>query len=265
MDDPLPGEVRRYYQTVGRFLEAEAGTREDERFWRELGREFAGRHALDVGAGTGRVTRLLAEEGMEALGIDVSPELLSMARDRLRNQRHVSLIQADMRTLDLAQRFDLIVAAGDPFSHLCADADRARAMVVLARHLVPGGTFVLDALWLSAAAQDQVGEANGRVRQRELVVDGERFAETERWRCDTTSRLCSAEYHYRQAEGGASQAAFQARYWSADELRHLLAAASLAPDAWWGDYTRAPWDAETSSRLIVRAHRLVAETAGGFS
>src|SRR5712692_10358942 len=105
-------EVRRYYHTVAPFLDAELADRGDEAFWSANG---AGR-VLELGCGSGRVTRLLAESSARVIGIDVCPELLDRARST-----HASLVLADMRRLPLATTFDTVVAADDPFSHLTED------------------------------------------------------------------------------------------------------------------------------------------------
>ncbi len=53
---------------------------------------------LDIGTGTGRMLELLAPQAERAIGIDVSPEMLAIARDRLQSQ---TLTQAQVRLGDL--------------------------------------------------------------------------------------------------------------------------------------------------------------------
>jgi SAM-dependent methyltransferase len=53
---------------------------------------------LDIGTGTGRMLELLAPRAERAIGIDVSPEMLAIARDRLLSEK---LTQAQVRLGDL--------------------------------------------------------------------------------------------------------------------------------------------------------------------
>ncbi|HSL81596.1 MAG TPA: methyltransferase domain-containing protein, partial [Thermoanaerobaculia bacterium] len=80
-------EVRRYYRTVSRFIDRERLGRPDRDFWRAVAREHRGGAGLDLGCGTGRVTRLLAAELAWVVGVDLSPEMLGRARLRSGRRR----------------------------------------------------------------------------------------------------------------------------------------------------------------------------------
>src|SRR6185295_3588175 len=92
---------------------------------------------LELGAGTGRATAALAETAGRIVACDLAPELIARARRRLAHLPHVALLGADMRELELAARFDPVVAVYDPFVHLTDDEDRDRALATVARHLAP--------------------------------------------------------------------------------------------------------------------------------
>jgi ribosomal protein L11 methyltransferase len=69
---------------------------------------------LDVGCGSGRVAEYLLEAGASTLtGIDLSPEMLELARARLaRFSESVELVLGDFMTLALTGPYDVIVAVG---------------------------------------------------------------------------------------------------------------------------------------------------------
>ena len=139
-------EVAEYYRRVAPFYDAELKDRGDEDFWSALGTRAAGKRVLELGAGSGRVTALVARGAGRIVALDLSPEMLRLARQRLRGQTNVSLVLGDMRQLPFRCTFDVVIAADDPFSHLVEDEDRARALAAVARHLAPEGRFVLDPL-----------------------------------------------------------------------------------------------------------------------
>ena len=81
-----------------------------------------GANVLDLGCGGGSpVASNLVAHGMRVTGVDSSPSLIALCRDRLPAQEW---IVADMRSLQLGRSFDGILA-WDSFFHLSPDAQRA--------------------------------------------------------------------------------------------------------------------------------------------
>lgn len=249
-------DVEAYYRDVAPFYDAETANRDDLGFWEEIGAAHRGGRILELGAGSGRVTAALAPFAGELVAIDLSPELMGLARERLAAWPRVRLVRADMRALAFRRPFDLVVAADDPFSHLVDDADRDRTLQGVARNLAPGGRFVLDALWLSPDEASAVASVGGRVRHRTTSWHGQRLRVVERWaRPAGSGRCCHAQYEYRRAGCPPVIAEFDARDWSPAELSGRFRRAGLAVTQAWGSYRRAAWDPRTSSQLIVEAVR----------
>jgi len=81
-----------------------------EKVWLERFLEVmpAPRNVLDIGCGMGEpIASWLIENGCSVTGVDTSPELLTLARERFPKQ---TWLQADMRGLDLGRQFDGIIA-----------------------------------------------------------------------------------------------------------------------------------------------------------
>jgi SAM-dependent methyltransferase len=209
--------------------------------------EPPGCRVLELGAGTGRATALLAQKAGRVVASELSPELIAQARRKLRGLSHVHLLAADMRELSLQEKFDLIAAVDDPFVHLTADEDRDRAFAVVAEHLAPGGHFVLDAAWFPP--EDREDAADGLVKEH-ATQDG-KLRVREVWHCDPDTRLCTARFEYRQEGKLAAEASFPGRLWSLEELEDRARAAGLRLSRLWGDYDRRAWDRATSPRLIA--------------
>ena len=249
-------DVEAYYREVAPFYDAETANRDDLDFWREIAASHRGGRFLELGAGSGRVTAALAPFAGEVVALDLSPDLMGLARERLARWPRVHLVRADMRALAFSAPFDLIVAADDPFSHLVDDDDRDRTLQGIARHLAPGGRFVLDALWLSPEEASAVASAGGRVQQRTTSWQGERLRVVERWaRRGAPKRCCHATYEYHRAGCPTVTAEFDARDWSPEELSGQFRRAGLVITQVWGSYRRAAWDPGTSAQLIVEAGR----------
>ncbi|MFP5021514.1 class I SAM-dependent methyltransferase [Pseudonocardia phyllosphaerae] len=108
---------------------------------------------LDGGCGTGRVAVELDRRGIEAVGVDPDDDMITAARAKapgLRWERH------GLHELDLAERFDLVVLAGNVIPY--AGADAAGVVAGCARHLREGGLllagFSLRPGWPSADDHD---------------------------------------------------------------------------------------------------------------
>ena len=97
---------------------------------------------LDIGTGTGRMLELVAPQAGRALGIDQSPQMLSVARDRIHRAglRNVQLRQGDMFALPVVHNgFDLVIL--HQVLHYLDDP--SRALREAARTLRPGGRLLV--------------------------------------------------------------------------------------------------------------------------
>ncbi len=97
---------------------------------------------LDLGAGTGRMLELLAPLAQRAVGVDLSPAMLNLARARIqeRRLRNVSLRQGDIYAPPVERAaFDLVVI--HQVLHFLDDPGRALAEA--ARTLRPGGRLLV--------------------------------------------------------------------------------------------------------------------------
>src|SRR2546422_9590575 len=109
----------------------------------------AGSPVLEIGCGTGRVLIPIARAGVDIVGLDLSPHMLAVCRQRLRDepqdvQSRVRLVEADMRRFDLGRAFTLATIPFRPFQHLLIVDDQLSCLASIHRHLVDGGTLILD-------------------------------------------------------------------------------------------------------------------------
>jgi SAM-dependent methyltransferase len=112
------------------------------------------RTVLDVGCGAGApIARDLTECGADVTGIDASPELIAIATQRFANGKW---IVADMRSLQLPDQFDAIIA-WDSFFHLTPD-DQRLMFRVFRQHAAAGCALLFTS---GTSLGEAIGELEG--------------------------------------------------------------------------------------------------------
>ena len=103
-----------------------------------------GRDLLEVASGTGRYLQYL-RHWFKCLGVDKNPMMLKISR---LNAPNVTVMQADMITLNLNQKFDAIVCLFSSIGYVKTYANLEKTIKNLAKHLKPGGVVVFEP-WIS--------------------------------------------------------------------------------------------------------------------
>jgi SAM-dependent methyltransferase len=110
---------------------------------RFLGLLPAGATVLDLGCGSSRpIARYCIGRGYRVTGVDTSPELIALCRERFPDQ---TWEVADMRTLALGRRFDGLLAWHSLF-HLRPD-DQEAMFGVFSAHAAQGAALMFTSGW----------------------------------------------------------------------------------------------------------------------
>jgi SAM-dependent methyltransferase len=99
----------------------------------------------DLACGTGTTALHLTRAGIRMYGVDLSPTMCRLAREKARRQRlPLDIIHADMRNFRLPEQVDLILCEFDALNHVAQKTDLARVARAVSRALRPGGYFYFD-------------------------------------------------------------------------------------------------------------------------
>ena len=116
---------------------------EDVAFYRDM-ILHSGQPALDVGCGTGRLLLDYLSEGIDIDGVDNSPEMLALCREKAeRRGLRPHLYRQRMQALNLPRLYRTIIVPSSSFQLLMEPGDAGDAMDCFYRHLEPGGTLVM--------------------------------------------------------------------------------------------------------------------------
>jgi SAM-dependent methyltransferase len=101
------------------------------------------RRLLDLGCGTGRhVAGLVAQFGMDAVGVDLQEQLVEYGRRRY----GVELLVGDMRNVRLGREFDVITCLGNSLAYLQSDDEVEAALTTAAIHAGETAVMIISTL-----------------------------------------------------------------------------------------------------------------------
>jgi ubiquinone/menaquinone biosynthesis C-methylase UbiE len=134
---------------------------DDRLFYRGvIGR--SGQPALDVGCGTGRLLLDYLAAGVDIDGVDNSPEMLALCREKAGQLGlQPCLFQQSMERLELPRLYRTIIVPSSSFQLLIDPQDAAETMRRFFRHLASRGTLVMPFMIL------YTGQATGDVVTRD--------------------------------------------------------------------------------------------------
>ena len=103
------------------------------------------RTCVDLACGTGSVTALLAEKGLDVIGVDLSEEMLTVAQQKASALENMPrFVCQPLQELCLPRGVDLAVCALDSLDYITDPVDCQEAIRRVYRVLNPGGIFIFD-------------------------------------------------------------------------------------------------------------------------
>ena len=100
---------------------------------------------LDLGCGTGTLTELMAKQGYDMIGVDLSYEMLARAMEK-REQSGLPILylQQDMREFELYGTVKAVISVCDSLNYLLEDEDVIETFRLVNNYLDPEGVFIFD-------------------------------------------------------------------------------------------------------------------------
>lgn len=100
---------------------------------------------LDLGCGTGSLCIELAHRGYDMMGVDLSEDMLSCARDKaIGEDADILFLNQDMREFELYGTVDSILCMMDSLNYVTSLDDVVKTMKLVKNYLNPGGLFIFD-------------------------------------------------------------------------------------------------------------------------
>ncbi len=151
---------------------------------------------LELCCGTGRLTLPIAKDGYKISGVDYTPSMLEQAKTKATEAGlEIDFIEADIRELNLPDKFDLIFIPFNSIHHLYRNKDLFKVFDVVKNHLKDGGLFLLDCF--NPNIQYIV---EGEKEQQDIAAyttnDGREVLIKQTMRYENTTQINRIEWHY---------------------------------------------------------------------
>lgn len=111
-----------------------------------LARQAGGGRALEFAIGTGRVAVPLWQRGVPVTGIELSGPMIEALRAKV-SEDQIPVVAGDMASVRAPGTFTLVYLVYNTISNLLTQAGQVACFRNAARHLAPGGRFVIE-LWV---------------------------------------------------------------------------------------------------------------------
>lgn len=100
---------------------------------------------LDLGCGTGTMTRLLAEQGYDMIGVDCSEDMLELAQEKeVEKSLNILYLLQDMRKFELYGTVRAVVCICDSINYILEEEELLQVFRLVNNYLDPGGLFLFD-------------------------------------------------------------------------------------------------------------------------
>jgi SAM-dependent methyltransferase len=199
--------------------------------------------ALELAIGTGRVAIPLTERGVAVSGIELSQPMVDQLRQK---GADIPVVVGDMATSTVPGEFSLVYVVWNSIANLRTQAEQVACFANAARHLVPGGRFVVE-LWIPGIRRLPPGQSAVPFHVGEHHVGFDTY--------DMTTQQGTSHHYRRHDDGTVTYGASNFRYiWPAEcDLMAQLAGMELESRS--ADWQGAPFTQDSENHISVWCKR----------
>jgi SAM-dependent methyltransferase len=195
--------------------------------------------ALEFAIGTGRVAIPLHQRGVPVSGIELSPW---MAEELRKKQQDIPVVLGDMASTTVPGEFSLVYVAWNALGNLRTQPEQVACFRNAARHLAPGGRFVIE-LWIPGIRRFPPGQTAVPFHVGTQHVGFDTY--------DMATQQGTSHHYQRRGDGTATYSASNFRYvWPAEcDLMAQLAGMEL--EQRMADWAGSPFTGDSESHVSV--------------
>jgi SAM-dependent methyltransferase len=217
------------------------------------------RRVLDLGCGTGNHALPLARRGYTVSGVDLSAEMLEVARRKAADAGvELGLHEGDVRNARLDAEFDAALLMFAVLGYQRTNEDVLATLRTARMHLREGGVLVLDIWYGPGVITDPPGE-----RTRTIDTPDGPLERRVSGSLDVPRQLCTIEYQLEGGRGDARETHVMRFFFPAEiELFLELAGFELVSLSPFGTLDGSPGPDDWTATVVARASKTPLEELG---
>ena len=215
----------------------------------------AGSPVLELGCGTGRILIPTAEAGIDIIGLDRAPAMLSVARRKIDGlpdeaQERITIVEGDMRAFSLNRRFKLVMIPYRAFLHLLTPEDQRRTLTCIRDHLTDGERLIFNIfdprLDIIAAHFGSLGSAMKQISEFTHPETGRRIIVWDTRTYDPGQQTLEQYFIFEELDHDGlvvskTYTPLNLRYAYRMEMQYLLKLCGYEVEVLYGDFHRGPF------------------------
>ncbi len=201
-----------------------------------------GDRVLELGIGSGRIALPLCRRGIDVVGIDASPAMLERLRAKP-GGADIPVTTGDFTDTRVDGTFGVVLLAFNTLFALASQDAQVGCFANAARHLAPGGAFVLECF------VPDLGRFDRGQRVSAAAVGDDRVV-LEVSRHDPATQTVRSQ-HVRLTAGGMQLFPVEVRYAWPAELDLMAGLAGLRLRERWADWSRRPFTADATAHVSL--------------
>ena len=203
-------------------------------------------YILDLACGTGRHIIPLSQQGYGFVGLDVSANLLRIAKER---STDIQLVRADMRFLPFKEEaFGAATSMDTSFGYLPSEEDDTVALAEVERILKHKGIFVLDVFNRQELSTKYREDENQLFKQKEYPSF---FLQQKRTVTSDGDWLCDLWIIQDKANGRQSVFEHAVRLYEQSKLEVMLNKAGFEVEKVYGGYEGENFSSESHHLILI--------------
>jgi SAM-dependent methyltransferase len=195
--------------------------------------------ALEFAIGTGRVAIPLQQRGVAVSGIELSPHMVEQLRKK---RTDIPVVIGDMASLTVPGEFSLVYLVWNGLGNLRTQEEQVACFRNAARHLAPGGRFVIE-LWVPGIRRFPPGQAAVPFHVGESHAGFDTY--------DMSTQQGTSHHYRRREDGAATYAASNFRYVWPAECDLMAQLADMELEQRIADWDGSPFTNDSENHVSV--------------
>ena len=204
------------------------------------------RNICELACGTGRIISQLRAPGRKLSGVDISEDMLRIAKNRYSD---ITWLKYDMRELPVIDTFDFVFCGYNAIQHLLNEEDIILFFQSAKRNMAPDGLLLIDLF--NPDMKYLFPEGNRRALAAFEYEAGQTITVEESSIYDINTEINSIAYDYYCNGSFLFREDYQMKQYNPDVMRRLIRESGFMVSNCYGDYEGHEFTPESQKQIYI--------------